>query len=306
MDMEQIECVLAVTKYGSFTEASYQIAITQSAITKKISRLEKELDVILFDRANRPIMLTEAGQAFVEQAQTIAATYKLLQHSLKEYRISSRQLVIGTIYFSYSHSIAPQIAHYATAHPEIKIETLYSMTSQLIESLLTGDIDVAIVSSMYFPDEHPPKNFSGDARFLSASFSKNPYFLAVSDKHHLAGRNIVDYQDIVHEKFIAPHPKMDVYHTAFNEVFKQKQMRPNITVHSGSTRDTLRLVSENVGVAMVSSAVISDSSGVKLIPMKRPLIRDNQILIRRENRIPVHTQRFFDYFINIYRCDSGG
>ena len=55
---ESLNAFLAVAAERSFSAAAKKLGVTQSAVTKAVARLEKELEVELFDRGCRPVMLT--------------------------------------------------------------------------------------------------------------------------------------------------------------------------------------------------------------------------------------------------------
>lgn len=64
MHTDQLEYFVAIAEQGSFTEASYELSISQSSLSKQINKLEEELNVKLFVRGRRQLMLTDAGTRF--------------------------------------------------------------------------------------------------------------------------------------------------------------------------------------------------------------------------------------------------
>lgn len=303
MNFEQLQCVLAVAKYGSFTEAARYLPFSQSAVSKKIATLEHELGLPLFRRTTRDVGLTPAGKTFLEHGDEILRQYNLMLKKMAAHRPTERsRLVIGSIYFAPSQSIAPYVALFALNNPAVEIETVYGTTSPLIEGLLAGEIGVAIVSSMYTADEDaPPANFARDERLVSTSLSVDPYSLVVGKNHPFATRKSVSYKELKGEKLISLDKHMDVYHRALNRVFEEEGVKPNIVVTSGSVQDALLLVSQNVGVAIFSAKATSGAEEVQLVRMKRPLLRDTQIVIRREKNIPAHIGAFYKFMRSGYR-----
>lgn len=302
MNIDQIRCVLSVAKYGSFTEASAHLPFAQSSISKKIAVLEKELDVSLFDRTTREVVLTQAGKRFVARGEEMLRIHAALMADLHGHRPERPRLVIGSIYFAPDQSISPYVALFSFDHPSTEIETIYGTTTPLIEGLLEGAVDVALVSSMYTEgDEETPHNFTADDRFLAASLAIDPYYLVVSECHRFAGREIVDYGDIRNEKLISLGKSMDVYHRALDCVLREEGITPNVKIKSGSVQEALLLVSQNLGVAILSSKVASNREGVRLIRMRRPLLRDTQIVIRNEKRIAPQIRSFYQYMKDNYR-----
>ena len=295
MDILQLKCVLAVARYKSFSEASFELYLSQSTVSKKIASLEKELGVELFNRTTRTISLTKAGEEFVLHGEKLLSIYNTMNHNIKEMsQLEEHHLIIGKIYFAPNSIIIKEIANFAKDHQNIMIETIDSTTSPLIEALLGSIIDVAFVSSMYsipLSADEKALNFSHDDRFISHSISIDPYFVVVNSKHHLANRECLNYSDLKNEN-------MDVYHDAINKAFHSEGISPTFSLRCGSITDALSLISEHIGIGIFSKKVILDTSNFVLLPLNRPLVRDTQILIRNEKNISYPIKTFFNFFKN--------
>lgn len=68
MNINQLKYFISVAEYRSFTKAANQFYISQTAITQQIQALEESMGVTLIDRSRRPIMLTPAGNVFLNEA----------------------------------------------------------------------------------------------------------------------------------------------------------------------------------------------------------------------------------------------
>ena len=73
MDILNLQTFISVSDAGSFSRASEQLFITQPAVSKRISALEQELGIPLFDRIGKKVQLTEAGHALLPSAKKILA-----------------------------------------------------------------------------------------------------------------------------------------------------------------------------------------------------------------------------------------
>ena len=71
MNDHQLLCFLTVSRTLNFTTAARELYCTQPALSYQIRSLEKELDLALFERSTTRVALTEAGRAFVPQAEGI-------------------------------------------------------------------------------------------------------------------------------------------------------------------------------------------------------------------------------------------
>ena len=71
LDLEQLKYVMAIVKHQHLTNASYELSISQSSLSKHLKKVEQELGgVQLFDRTTRNVTLTDAGQEFAKYAST--------------------------------------------------------------------------------------------------------------------------------------------------------------------------------------------------------------------------------------------
>ena len=84
IDIQDILCILEVAKEKSITKAASNLFLTQSAVSQKISRTEKELGMSLFERTNRRVELTQDGIAFVNQGARLAADWEQFLSDMKK------------------------------------------------------------------------------------------------------------------------------------------------------------------------------------------------------------------------------
>lgn len=71
MRIDDIDALLATVQFSSLNQAAEYLGITQSAITRRLQRLEQELNVTLLERQTRPLTLTAAGHRVYEQCLSI-------------------------------------------------------------------------------------------------------------------------------------------------------------------------------------------------------------------------------------------
>ena len=69
MDLKQLEYIIAIADYGNITKAAEALFITQSGLNQQLIRLEKELNIQLFERNKRHLHLTQAGEIYVNHAR---------------------------------------------------------------------------------------------------------------------------------------------------------------------------------------------------------------------------------------------
>ena len=92
MTFEQIDCFIAAVHADTFFDAAELLHTTQSTLSKQIQKLEKELNLQLFDRSRRNAVLTPAGELFYQEAQELSRQYHQMLHRMSLYQTASNYL----------------------------------------------------------------------------------------------------------------------------------------------------------------------------------------------------------------------
>lgn len=147
MNFHQMECVLAVARYKSFSIAAESCYLSQSSLSQQISNLEKELGTRLFNRSTRNIQITEAGKAFVELATGILHDCNLLQQKMFSYsNMLCGTINIGAITSLEKLHFSDLIAEFYSDYPNLTVNVLRGDSIYLLESLEKSNIDVAFLT----------------------------------------------------------------------------------------------------------------------------------------------------------------
>jgi DNA-binding transcriptional LysR family regulator len=147
MDFRQIQYFLCLAQEGNMTRAAAQLNIVQPALSMQIAKLEKSLGKQLFYRSAHGVSLTPAGETLVTLAGSIMQN---IDHARDEMarldgKISGR-VNIGMITSAAQSTLAPSSAKIAAKHPEIQLLVCEGYTEVLLEWVLTGQLDIAIIN----------------------------------------------------------------------------------------------------------------------------------------------------------------
>ncbi|MBR4579294.1 MAG: LysR family transcriptional regulator [Oscillospiraceae bacterium] len=295
MDLDQLRCVLAIIQEKTYLDAAERLHRSQSSVSKSVRKLEEELGVEIFERTTRRVRLTPAGEDVMYYAAKILEDADGLYQSAEYHRTANqRDLRIGSIYFGMNNRLVPLLAEFMKQYPAMNVTMEESTTTPLLQRLEQRELDVVFVSSMYLQNgEH--KNFSGDPRYISCSFSIDPYFVFVNRSHPLAGKKLLTYADLEGQRLITTDKTMDVYHTAIRSTLEAYGVHVSIATYCTNVRSVLHMVSQNVGIAILSKLVIEESDELVTIPLENPLIRDTQMVIRKQRTVPPHIHAFYQF-----------
>jgi DNA-binding transcriptional LysR family regulator len=245
-----------VQSHNNFTEAAHRIGIKQPPLSKRIQALEQFLsrnqsnDVKLFDRSQRPVELTEAGQAFWDEVQQALIH---LERAISTARQASQgeigRLIIG-MNNSIANTILPEIVQaFAQRFPKVELELHEVTIQQEVAMLKSHQLDVIFQRFSSFESVDPA---------LSVQPILEEYFVVVlPDDHPLAEHTKIPLSAIANEAIILPSlevlPFYEKIITLCREAGFEPKINPTVTVTGVVT--LLSLVAAGMGVSILPNHV---------------------------------------------------
>jgi len=145
--------IVAVARCGSFTAAAQAIGVTQSAVTKGVADLERQLGYSVFHRTARGALLTEKGSEFVERAaRLLDDARELLEGSSNAGDPYAGTLRIGVCPASLEWRLITPLANLLSRHSNIRFEVTGSTFERMVQLLRNGAVDVAVGLDAAFSD----------------------------------------------------------------------------------------------------------------------------------------------------------
>lgn len=147
MDIPNLNAFVQVAETGSFSVASDHLYLTQPAISKRISALEAELDIQLFDRIGRRVTLTEAGTALLSRARNILQQVEDSKRAIQNLsgHIAGK-LSIGTSHHIGLHRLPPVLRAFTHTHPEVELDLHFMDSEEACHAIEHGDLELGIVT----------------------------------------------------------------------------------------------------------------------------------------------------------------
>ncbi len=153
MDMEELKLFRHLAESLHFGKTSRACHVTPSALTRTIQRIEAEVGELLFDRDNRSVRLTKAGEALKQYAEETIERWKALKNSLANSATLHGDI---SLYCSVTaaYGILPAIlGRFRTACPEVQIKLQTGDAAQGLTRLRNGEVEVIIDA---LPEKPPP------------------------------------------------------------------------------------------------------------------------------------------------------
>ncbi len=131
-----------VVELGSFAKAAERLGLSTSACSRQIADLETHLDTRLLNRTTRRLSLTEAGRAFHERCVPLLSDLEEAEHSARAGRERPRGTLRITCSVNFGlHHIAPLLAPFLKAHPDVRLDV--SLSDRMIDIVEEG-FDLAL------------------------------------------------------------------------------------------------------------------------------------------------------------------
>lgn len=150
MNIEELQTFVEVADAGGISPAALRLGVSKSIVSRRLSRVERDLGVQLLSRTTRGAALTEAGVNFRDYAARICAEIDLAREMISSSGVLRGRLRIAApLTFGPTH-FAPLLAEMARRHPQLHIQTCYS--DRFVDLIAEG-YDCAIRVG-YLPDSN--------------------------------------------------------------------------------------------------------------------------------------------------------
>ncbi|MBB5058531.1 DNA-binding transcriptional LysR family regulator [Granulicella aggregans] len=230
---------------GTFSRASKELHVSQSAISEQIADLEREIGGALLDRSQRRARLTPQGELFLAEARkTLLASERAVDITRRSLKGEVGTLAIGFFVWGAGGFFARIIREYRKLHPEIRL-SLYEMHAWTqTEALLSGKIDLGFTRPLEAPF---------DRTLRAELLYSDSVVVAMPIDHPLAGES-VQISALAAEPFVMCD--RTVIPTLFDGILalcSKAGYSPNIVNSSSTWSGVLTLVESGEGIAMVPS-----------------------------------------------------
>lgn len=239
MTFDQLDAFLAAVRSDTFFDAAESLHITQSALSKQILKLEKELDLYLFDRSGRSAVLTDVGRIFYEEAQGLSAQYHRALDRMQEFKTASRlSLRLGTLPVLSQYHLTGMLKDFSSSHPEIRLSMDELEEEDLTYGLKQGRFDLIIIRDL----------FLDQSEFQFYPLSSDRLVAVFPSDHPLAEEKTVSIEDIAGEPFVLMHPYTAIYRLCLS-LFQDAGIRPDI-VRTARMESILSAVTLHEGISL--------------------------------------------------------
>lgn len=246
MELRHLRYFLAVAKHLNFTKAAEELHMAQPPLSRQIKELEEEIGVPLFERHGRRVSLSMAGEVFAERArQVLAAAGAAVVDSKRAARGEVGSVAVGFFEHIAYTLLPPLLRGFQQQYPAVTVELRWFSSSEQIDALRRGDIDLAFARSV---PASPDLN--------SVLLLREPFYIAIAKDNPLAAKRRISIKDcanlrvINYRKDVAPD-----YHSVITQLCARAGFSPSPEFEMGQIYASLGLVSADFGITLVPASV---------------------------------------------------
>ncbi len=240
MTFQQLEYIVAVDKSRHFVNAATACGVTQSTLSATISKLEQEIDVVIFDRSKHPIEPTPMGERIIRQAEVILHNSSQLRAMVQNERDEVQgRLMLGMIP-SVAPVLFPQMGRLvSTLAPNLQVHIHEHNSAKLIDQLQRSELDLAIMDSVDVKDSN----------LMCIDLWTERFVLYASESHPLRHRETVRIEEMLDGNIWTLRAFHDHY-PQLTEVTHQSSLRHTF-LESGSLHTLVAAVDANGGFTLL-------------------------------------------------------
>jgi DNA-binding transcriptional LysR family regulator len=246
-ELSQLRCFVVTAEELHFGRAAVRLNMTQPPLSRQIQLLERGLGVQLLERSSRQVKLTPAGRTFLPEARRIirlAETSALAARRVA--KGDTGRIALGFTAVS-GYSFLPRIVARARASlPHFELELFEMVTSDQLEALMTGQIDIAFI--------RPPveqTSFESKPILTEALIAALPPADARSERASLAPVDFDGQPLIMYSRIGAGY-----FHNMLTRLFEAAGVLPEYVQHVTQIHSMLGLVRAGLAAAIVPASAI--------------------------------------------------
>lgn len=273
MTLRQLKYVIAVAETGTITEAANRLYISQPSLTNAIHELEKEMQLVIFNRTNKGITLSKEGEDFLGYARQVVEQAAILEDRYKGKGGGKKQFCISTQHYSFAvNAFVDLIKKYGQEEYDFRLRE--TQTYEIIEDVAQMKSEIGILFLNDFNEKVLRKILkSHDLEFHQLFVAKPHVF--ISRTHPLASRKIITNEEL--EKY--PYLSFEQgEHNSFyfsEEIFSVSERKKNIRVRDRATLFNLLIGLD--GYTVCSGVIDEKLNGKEIIAV--PLADESDMRI---------------------------
>jgi DNA-binding transcriptional LysR family regulator len=255
MEFDDVRAFVTVANVGSVSLAARDLNITQSAVTRRLQRLETSLGATLLDRRTRPVMLTGAGQATLERCRRLLNDVREVRAAASNGELPQGEIRIGVAHALTELALTEPVGEIRRTFPKLALRLSTGWSHDLLERVRSGALDAAVI---LLPEGEPlPTEVAG-------KHTGSERLVVVASRRH-GPQRVPKIQDLAGVQWVL-NPEGCAARAGLRRALLRADIDMVVAVETYNYELQLALVSQNRGLSLVPERILNRSR-------QRPLLR---------------------------------
>lgn len=287
--IRQLQIIEAIVQTHSYSLAAERLYMTQPAVSMQMKQLEHNIDILLFERQGKRIVLSSAGKDFYPQIQRLIADYDDLIESVGAAKESHKGRIKVSATTTSNHLITQMIAEFSKTNKNITIALKITNRENLINQLQNFEPDIVLMGE-------PPAKLD----LISERLIPNSLVVIAAPEHKLAEKIKITLSKISEEDLILRETGSGT-RIAIEAHFKDKNTEIKSSLELGSNEAIKHAVSAGLGIGVVSlHSILLELEANKLVILDVvdfPIDRYWHIVKRKGKHLHPAAKQFQDFIL---------
>ncbi|MFL1387367.1 LysR family transcriptional regulator [Pseudomonas tritici] len=290
-DLADLRGFLAVADLGSFSAAAQSLHLSQSALSRRVDKLEQALGVQLFERTTRRVELSTIGRGFLPRARNVLNELEsaLIGFHDLAYRLSG-EVTIACVPSAVAYFLPDVIRQYHAKYPGIRVRVIDESSSAILTVVARGEADFGLT---YIGTQ--------DADVVFQPLLEEDFVVALQVGHPLTERTSLTWDDLAGVDYISL-AQGSGNRFLIDQALAHREVRPRSFCEVKHVPALVSLVEAGLGVGVVPKLAMPAKGHATLVtrPLTDPAISRTLGLISRRGRAlsPV-AQLLFDLLMAV-------
>ncbi|MDW5266070.1 MULTISPECIES: LysR family transcriptional regulator [Acidobacteriaceae] len=242
-EIRLLQAAIVLAEELHFSRAADRLNMSQSALSKQILKLEREIGFQVFRHNHQAAELTDAGRVFIAEAKEV------IVHAERSI-LSARAVLdgpldvlnIGKSSYTDPFLVSALLSIRLPLFPDLKIKLWSNFSHELAQQVMVGTLDLALITGI------PPK-----PKLSVMNITNNPYYIVMTMDDDLAGHREIRLEQMKTRNWIilGQHANVHLY-DAIHSVASDRGVHPSDVYHFTSPEEASELVREHGGLAFLS------------------------------------------------------
>lgn len=278
--IDLVTSFLAVAEELNFRRSAERLNLDQSALTRRIQKLEHHVGFRLLDRTTREVVLTPAGRTFYQDNAHLMQQYRdTIENARRVAEGKAGMLRVAYMAFAATELMPRTVARFRDEHPHVEVNLQYIRTQGQKLALANDEIDLGF---MIGPFDHPD--------YESATLSSEMLYAVTPLDHPLLRGPALAPADLRDQSLILGDVReWAEFRWRLNDILHAEGIELRTTLEASNTLALIGLVAAGLGVTILPQSLVGYlGRSVAVRPIDHAAFRSQTILVwRRRNQSPL-------------------